>query len=137
MAHEQLPHVPVIDLPREVAEDLIRDGHAESAPNIHALSAVPDYWQGILLVTGAASSSITIVEALNGRLARRLRRWQAENPAEVGEDDEPRQRLLVFRASKGSGQLNLNAGPTQEQLEAYLMFAYLLLRDDAKERPTG
>jgi hypothetical protein len=42
--------------------------------------------------------------------------------------------MAVFQASKGMGRLDLNAGPTLEQLEAYLVFAYLLLLDDAEDR---
>jgi hypothetical protein len=126
MAHEQLPQLPDIDLPREVAEDLIRDGHAESAPNIHAFSAVPDYLQGILFVTGAASRGITIVEALNGGLRRlvggcaagreriRLRAVGMTSPDSVWRSLEPAREAVI---------LNLNADPTEEQLEAYLVVA--------------
>jgi hypothetical protein len=65
MAHEPLPPVPVIDLPKEVAEALVADGLAEPAPNIHTFSAVTDYSQGILLITGGVASGIPIRDALS------------------------------------------------------------------------
>jgi hypothetical protein len=137
MAHEQLPPVPVIDLPKEIAEALIADGLAEPAPNIHTFSAVPDYLQGILLITGGAASAITILDALRKgihALAHRLHQWHTDTPTEMKPDGTPKQRMAAFRATKGTGRLDLNADPTEAQLEAFLRFAYLLLLDDAENR---
>ena len=137
MAHEPLPPVPVIDLPKEVAEALIADGLAKPAPNIHTFSAVPDYWEGILLVTGGVASGITILDALGKgihALAHRLHRWHSDTPTETKPDGTPKQRMAAFRATKGMGRLDLNADPTETQLEAFLRFAYLLLLDDAENR---
>jgi len=116
---------------------LIADGLAEPAPNIHTFSAVPDYWEGILLVTGGVASVITVLDALGKgihALAQRLHRWHTDTPIETKADGTPKQRMAAFRATKGMGRLDLNAEPTEAQLEAFLRFAYLLLLDDAENR---
>ncbi len=137
MAHEQLPPEPIVSLPREVAQALIDAGQAEPSPSPLESFAASDWTASFLLVTGGVASAITIVKAIPDglhALARQLDRWHRKHPPETDEEGRPKQRLIWFQASKGSGKLDLNESPTEEQLEAFLLFAWLLLLDDVKRR---
>lgn len=130
MPHGLAPTTPIFILPKEVVDDLVTEGIAVPSRNPAGEFAAGDWWQGLLMIAGAASSAITLVQAGHfgiQAIARRLHRWNEDQPP--WGDDERERCLVYIKAHREREVLNLKQQPSLEELQAWLTKAYEALDD--------
>ena len=137
MPHSSLPPVPVLALPVEVVDELVRDGFAVPSPNPAAEFSAGDWWVGVLMITGATSNAITLTGAARAgceALAIRLHRWNELRAQASANEGSSKPCQLVYQSTNGRARLDLDKRPSLSALQEWVEATYRILEADSTER---
>jgi hypothetical protein len=136
MAHGPLPPVPIFMAPVEVVTELIDAGEAAGSRNPATEFSAGPWMMGLLMYSGGVSSAITIKGGIDGlrAYARRLHRWNTEEPANSDGAGKTERRSLRYQSEAGTATLDLNSQPSLEAVRQFVEAAYKALELDVPKR---
>ena len=139
MAHGPLPPIPILILPKEVADELLGDKVAIVSRNPIGEFSSGEWWMGLLIFSNDASSAITLIKGALSipHLAATIHDWNVHRELEEhsrSDDSKNPSRTFRYKSPKGQATLELDSLPSLGQLTAWLEAAYGILEDDAKLR---
>ena len=124
-------------LPTEVIDKLAKFGLSEISRNPLGEFAAGDWWQGLLVFSGGASSTVTLIQGAASlpKLARLLRDWNHQRVFERPQATEPPSAcVLSYRTATGQAVLDLDQDPGLDQLTEWLSITYSILAKDSTTR---
>lgn len=137
MSHGPLPLVPILVLPKVVADELVASGIGEPSRNPFGEFSAGDWWMGLLMVTNEASVAITLLQGAKSvsQVAERLHQWITGDSCKAASiEGNGHRSQLSYRSTRGTGQLFLDEKPTLEELTEWLVATYSILEGDAETR---
>jgi hypothetical protein len=124
-------------LPTDVVDELAELGLSEASRNPLGEFSAGDWWQGLLVFSGSASSAVTLIEGAASvpRIARVLYHWNQRRVSRVQETGEPPKPCSIsYQTSKGRATLDLNEDHSLEEMVAWLSVNYEILAEESAHR---